>query len=749
VPAGFAAKIVSDNLKTSDKPYRSEMTLSSEVKTAARKHGSILICLFLVIVAVIVYGQMLGHDFVYFDDNRYVVNNAQVKAGLTADNIKWAFSTLHLEFWHPLTWLSLMLDTQLFGVNPGGYLFTNLLLHILNSLLLFIFFKRATGSVWQSGMVAALFVLHPMHVESVAWIAQRKDVLSSFFWMLTMLGYLYYVGRPGLKSYLAVLLPLICGLMSKSMLITLPFVLVLMDYWPLGRLQYEGSAKTFLFALLSHLREKVPLIAVSVAASVLTYLAQQSGGGIKSAAAVSLADRISNALISYVAYLAKMLWPFQLACFYPLPDSFSLWRVGGALLLLVLITGGAVRSARRYPFVIAGWLWYLGTLIPVIGLVKIGAFSMADRYSYVPLIGVFIIFIWGVPALLVNITYRKALMTGLAMLALALCLLTARNQARIWQDGLSLFTHAQKVTSDNWFAHIALGRDMLRRKKFDTATEQFYETLRLKPNYIPTYIVLGFTYARQNKLAEAIAYISEAERMNPNLVEVQQSLGILYEQTGDLDNANRHFKKALEIEPENATVHKYLGNLLAAEGDLDAAIDHFAESLRIQPGDARVHYNLGLTLAKQDKNETAVAHYLAALKLDPANAEAHYNLANTMVKQNKLDDAAEHYQKALDLKPDYIQALLNLAFVYASNKEYDRSISLLVQSTKLQPDNPILYYNVAGLYAIQNKKAQSIQWLETAFQKGYKNCHFAGNDKDLKSIRTTADFRELMDRYCP
>ena len=451
-------------------------------KTFVQKYSTILVCLFLIVTTIIVYGRMLGHDFVYFDDNRYVAENARVKAGLSAANIKWAFSTLHLEFWHPLTWLSLLLDTRFFGVSPGGYLFTNLLLHILNSLLLFIFFNRATGAVWQSAMVAALFALHPMHVESVAWIAQRKDVLSSFFWMVTMIGYLYYVGRPGLKSYLAVLFPLVCGLMSKSMLITLPFVLVLLDYWPLGRFQYEGSAKPFLFALLKHLREKVPLIVAAAAAGLITYLAQQSGGGLKSTAAVSLADRLANALISYVAYLAKMLWPFQLACFYPFPDSFAGWRVGAAFLLLVLITGWAIRSTRRYPFVIVGWLWYLGTLIPVIGLVKIGAFSMADRYSYISLIGIFVIFAWAVPQLLSRLHSRKAVMAGMATLALTVCTLTAASQVRYWQDGFSLFTHAQKVTSDNWFAHIALGRDLLRREKFEAATEQFFETLRLKPN---------------------------------------------------------------------------------------------------------------------------------------------------------------------------------------------------------------------------------------------------------------------------
>jgi tetratricopeptide (TPR) repeat protein len=692
---------------------------------------------------------MLGHDFVYYDDHEYAAENSHVKGGLTVAGLKWAFSTLYAQFWHPLTWLSLMLDAQLFGVAPGGYLFTNLLLHIFNSLLLFIFFNRATQSVWQSGLVAALFALHPIHVESVAWIAQRKDVLSGFFWMLTMLAYLFFAERPGLKTYLAVLLFFIFGLMAKSMLVTLPFVLLLLDYWPLGRLQYEASVKRFLLAFFYRLWEKVPLIVVSVAASALTYIAQQSSGFIKSFTAISLADRISNALISYVAYFLKMLWPFKLACFYPFPASFALWQVGGSFLLLVLLTWFFVRSTRRHPFLIVGWLWYLGTLVPVIGLVKIGAFAMADRYSYGPMIGIYVLLAWGLPDLTARLPQRRVIMSCLAVCALIICMATTWHQVRFWQDGFSLFTHAQKVTSDNWFAHFALGRDLLRQEKFDAAAEQFLETLRLKPNYIPTYTNLGFTYGRQNKIPEAITYMSEAERMNPNLVEVHESLGILYEQQGDSDKANGHFNKVLEIEPENATAHKYLGNLMAAKGELDAAIDHYAESLRIQPGDARVHYNLGLALANQDKNEKATEQYLAALKIEPDNADAHYNLANVMVKQNKWDDAAEHYQKALALKPDLFQAQFNLAFVYASKKEYDRSIAILVQTAKLQPDNPGIYYNVAGLYAMQNKKAESIQWLDSAFQKGYKNCRFAGTDKDLDNVRSTTGYRELMDRYCP
>jgi tetratricopeptide (TPR) repeat protein len=740
--------MISDKLELSDKPYRSKMALTSKVKTSAQKHSRILICLFLAIAVVSVYGQMLGHDFVYYDDHQYAADNAHVKAGLTVEGLKWAFTTLYVEFWHPLTWLSLMLDTQLFGVAAGGYLFSNLLLHILNALLLFIFFNRSTGSVWQSGLVAALFALHPIHVESVAWIAQRKDVLSTFFWMLTLLCYGFYVERPGPKRYLGVILALILGLMAKPMLITLPLVLLLLDYWPLGRFRTATSLNSFLNSALIFLREKIPLLAVSGAAGVITYLAQQSGGGIKSVASVSLAERISNALISYVGYIVNMLWPFKLACYYPFPDSFSLWRVGGSFLLLLLITWFAVRSARRHPFFIVGWLWYLGTLVPVIGLVKIGAFAMADRYGYGPLIGIYVLVAWGLPELTARLPHRRAIINSLAALALIICMVTTWHQVRFWQNKFTLFTRALNVTSNNWFAHNALGLDFLKREKFDEALNQFSKAMQIVPNYITTYINIGIMYARQNNLSEAIRYMSTAERMNPDLAEVQQSLGVLYEQHGNPGKALAHFRRALVLDPENAIAHKHMGNLMVAGGKIDEAIDHYARSLTLQPGDAGVHYNLGLAFEKQGNDQKAGEQYLAALKITPDEANTHYNLANVMTRQKKFDAAIEHYQKALAIQPDYIPALSNLAYVHASKKEYDRSIAILFQMADLQPDNPGIYYNLAGLFALQNKTTESIQWLAAAFKKGYQNCQGARTDEDLRSIRTSPGYRDLMKRYC-
>jgi tetratricopeptide (TPR) repeat protein len=722
--------------------------LSPLFSHTAKKHSTLIVCLFLVAAAAIVYGQMLKHDFVYYDDNIYVTDNDPVMAGMTAASMKWAFTTFEAEFWHPLTWLSLMLDTQLFGVNPSGYLFTNLLLHIFSTLLLFFILSRTTRSVWQSGMVAALFALHPLHVESVAWIAERKDVLSTFFWMLTMLFYVYYVERPRLISYLAVLLFLALGLMAKTMLVTLPFVLILFDYWPLGRIQYSSSLKSFSLSALVLIREKIPLIVLACIAGIGTVVAQQSGGSIRSLEAIPIFSRVSNALVSYIGYLIKMLWPFKLACFYPFPDAIPWWQVAGSIFFLILISWWAIRCARQNPYFIVGWLWYLGTLVPVIGFLKIGSFAMADRYTYVSLIGISIILIWGVPELLARIQYRKLLIPALAGGVLAVCLLATWIQVQTWQNGFTLFTHALKVTSDNYWAHNALGVAYKNQKRFDAAIEHFFAALRLKPNYLPIYINLGSAYFLQNQTAEAIRYFSEAARRSPNLEEARESLGILFDKTGEPDKALAQFEATLRINPENAIAHRFMGNALSSRGRWVEAGHHLSEALRIQPDNANVHYNLGLVFENQGKLTDAIEQYSAALKINPNYADAHFNLANVLAGQRKFDAALSHYQKTLAIQPDRIQALNNLAFVYAGKNEYEKAISTLLQLAELQPDNANIYYNVAGMKAKQGKAAESINWLEISLNRGYRNCDLIKSDQDLNEVRKAARFSELIDRYC-
>ncbi|MBL7207805.1 MAG: glycosyltransferase family 39 protein, partial [Desulfobacterales bacterium] len=407
-----------------------------------RREG--VVCLFLALTVLAVYWQVGNHEFVNYDDKDYITENQHVQAGLTLKSIAWAFTSTHAGNWHPLTWLSHMLDCQIYGLNPCGHHFTSVFFHILNSILLFLVFKRMTGAFWKSAFVAALFALHPLHVESVAWAAERKDVLSAFFWMLTMGSYIRYVERPGTNRYLLVLLFFALGLMAKPMLITLPFVLLLLDYWPLGRFHVRkpeaaqpseekpqkdtkskkrksrkrlaknavqakkttGSDYQWSLAL-SLLWEKIPLFVLAAASSVVTFFVQQSGGAVRSLDALPLFVRISNALVSYISYIVKMILPHNMAILYPHPKDFSIWQVAGACLLLACISFIAIRSMKRYPYFAVGWLWYLGTLVPVIGLVQVGLQSMADRYTYIPLTGIFIIIAWGISDLAAKWCYKK------------------------------------------------------------------------------------------------------------------------------------------------------------------------------------------------------------------------------------------------------------------------------------------------------------------------------------------------------
>ena len=533
------------------------------------------------------------------------------------------------------------------------------------------------------------------------------------------------------------------------MLVTLPFALLLLDYWPLGRFQFSVSFRSFFQSALSLIREKIPLFVVVGAAVVVAIFAQQGEGRIKSLAVVSLQSRVANALVSYGVYIGKMLWPFKLACFYPYPEAFSWWQVGGSVFLLVSISWFAVRLARSYPFVIVGWLWYLGTLVPVIGLVKIGAYAMADRYSYVPLIGIFVILAWGVAALLSKKSRRKAVYTGFSVFTIVFCLATTWFQIRVWQNQYTLFAHAVEVTSDNYLAHIGLGLALKKQGKLDEATNQFFEALRIKPDYIPTYLNLGSIYYIQNKTDEAITYFSKAVQKNPNLVKAHNSLGMLYDQKGQLDKAIEHFRATLAIQPENVSAHKFLAKALAAQGSLDEAVYHYSELLQLQPADADVHYNLGLALENQGKLAEAEEQYSAALKINPEYANAHYNLANLMAKQGRFNPAIEHYQKTLSIDSNHIQALNNLAFVYASRKDYQKALSSLLQLAALQPENPAVSYNIASLYAKQHQVAESIEWLEAALKGGYQNCDLIETDPDLRNIRAAPGYEGLLNRYCP
>ena len=468
------------------------------------------------------FGRIRGHQFILYDDPEYVVENLHVRAGLGLEGVRWAFTTGHSANWHPLTWLSHMLDCQLFGLNPGLHHLTSLLLHAANSVLLFWVLKRMTGARWPSAFAAALFALHPLHVESVAWVAERKDVLSTLFWLLALWAYARYAERPGGGRYGLSLALFLLGLMAKPMLVTLPFVLLLLDYWPLGRIL--GPARSTFVSLLV---EKVPFLVLSAASSVVTFLVQRKWGAVASVAEIPWVDRLANAVVAYAAYLRKTIWPSDLAFFYPLPHERPLGQVALAALVMIGLSALVLRGSRRHPYLATGWGWYVVTLVPVIGLVQVGDQAMADRYTYVPSIGLFVIAAWGGAEVLGRRRlHSRALASLAAGLSLA-CGLATWFQAGTWKNSLTLFEHALRVTENNYLAHAGLGLALAESGRLDEAIAHYGEALRVNPFYSPAEASLGLALAQKGRVAEAIVHYRAALRLRPNRTEALNNLAWL------------------------------------------------------------------------------------------------------------------------------------------------------------------------------------------------------------------------------
>jgi tetratricopeptide (TPR) repeat protein len=523
-----------------------------------------VVALLLIVTTTAVYWPLGRHDFVGIDDDWYVMGNPQVRAGLTTEGVIWAFTTLHAGNWHPLTWLSHMLDCQLFGLTPGMHHLTSLLFHLANSLLLFILFRRMTQELWPSAFVAVLFALHPLHVESVAWATERKDVLSTFFGLLTMLAYTHYCEQRTTKRYVLTFVAFVSMLMSKPMLVTLPFVLLLVDYWPLRRLDLgqsnsRGAKSNFEKASVSLLlREKIVFFALSAILSLVTLAAQQKWALVAPLDAVPLNMRIANALVSYVSYIGKMIWPGHLAVRYPLPETIPVWKSVGAGFFLVILSAVFVWTRRRFPYFIVGWLWFLGTLVPVIGIVHMGGLAMADHYTYVPLIGLFIIIAWGMQDLVGPWRYRRILLstlTGTLVIALMVC---ASFQVRYWKNTISLERRAVQVT-DDYKAHYNLGLALMTEGNLEEAIAHYSRALEIKPDYTFALNNLGLALMRQGKLDDAIDSYAEALKIDPNYPEAHYNLGLAFMRQGKLDGAISQYRKALQIRPDYLRARRALG----------------------------------------------------------------------------------------------------------------------------------------------------------------------------------------------
>jgi tetratricopeptide (TPR) repeat protein len=513
--------------------------------------GANWLFLLLAVATLLAFYPALGCGFVNYDDGGYVYDNSQVKSGLTARTIAWAWSTVTFANWHPLTWLSLMLDTELFGVRPWAYHSTNLLLHLANVMLLFLLLRRLTGAIWRSFSVAALFAVHPLHVESVVWVSERKDVLSTFFGLLALLAYERYARRPGLYRYLLIVLAMALSLMAKPMLVTLPFVLLLLDYWPLRRWQPDqagaapaGSSRSR--RLLALLVEKIPLLLLGAASSGVTVWAQSRRGAVQSLEQHPLSFRIANSIVSYAQYLWQTIWPMDLAVFYPFPQGgLPFWQVVMAGMLLLAVTGVALAWCRRYPYLLVGWLFFLGTLVPVIGLVQVGQQARADRYTYVPLIGIFLMFSWGA-AVVGSSAGRRQLLSCLAGLVLVLLVARSNAEARVWHDSLTLWNHALKV-SESYVAHCNRGCFLLRQGQVKAAERDFRAALRLCPTDAESLTGLGVIFGMRGQIRESEHLLRTALAHCPDHAEAHANLGQCLLQKGEQEEAVRQLQEALRL----------------------------------------------------------------------------------------------------------------------------------------------------------------------------------------------------------
>jgi protein O-mannosyl-transferase len=621
---------------------------------------NLLVCLLLTAATLAIFSRVLSYDFVNYDDPSYVTGNLHVTGGLTLDNLIWAFGSFSSANWHPLTWLSHMADCQMFGLHPAGHHLVNVLLHAVNALLLFLLFSRATGAFWKSAFVAALFALHPLHVESVAWVAERKDVLSALFWMLTLMFYLRYTERPGSARYLLTLLCFALGLMAKPMLVTLPFVLLLLDYWPLARFSRHGAepATTCSDGLSGPKRqparvvlEKAPFLVLSAASCVVTFFAQQKGGAVGSIEVIPLSFRFGNALIAYVRYLGKMIWPSRLAVIYPLPATITVPEIVGAALLLTAITVLVVMAARKHPYLLVGWLWYIGTLVPVIGLVQVGKQAMADRYSYIPLIGLFIMIAWGIPSLLEQWRYRRIVLAACAGVLLPGLMVCTWRQLGFWKNSITLFTRAVEAVPDNGTALVYLGRSLAEKGRSREALPYVAEALRLFPNDADWLTTMGALLAMEGRTGEAISYFTKALRGNPGFAEAHHSLGNALMQQGRIREAIDQYTETLRLQPNRTDVMVDLAQALLRTGRVDEAMNYITQVVREGPDSLDKAYNLAIALADSGRMDEAIAH-LSELAGRYGMPEAHHALGIALVKKARVDEAIVHFEIARRLKPE-------------------------------------------------------------------------------------------------
>lgn len=686
-------------------------------------------------VTLALYAPTIRHEFINFDDDEYITANPHLQHGLTWGAIKWAFSTFYASNWHPLTWISHLLDWQLYGANAAGHHFTNVLLHAANTVLLFLLLRGLTASVWRSATVAGLFAWHPLHVESVAWAAERKDVLSTLFFLLTILAYVRYAHEDAKgatprarRSYIGSLILYALGLMAKPMLVTVPFVLLLLDFWPLQRFK---KIKT------SVVLEKIPFFILSAAACVVTLFAQRKAIGF---ADVPVLERVLNAIVAYARYVGKTIWPDPLAVIYPYydPKNFALWQIAAAVILILSAMFLAWATRQRAPYVTVGWLWFVGTLVPVIGIVQVGPQSMADRYTYISLIGVFIAFVWGVSQL--SLVKRSRATTGAAtIMLLAVLMVKTHFQLDYWQNSERLFRHTVEVTSDNDIAYNNLGCAVLARGDTAQALQYFSKALAIRKD-ATSYLNMGCVFTQQGSPDKAVPYLQQAVKLRPDHAMSFVHLGTALAAQGSNAQAVAEFRHAIKLDDQCAeaydalglaltqqssdvtpasvfqAVNKEQGSVWNGKNNWQEAAQCFSRAIELRPNYLQARLNLGNVLADAGKTKEAIQIYLALLQLNPTNINAHYNLATTYAAEQRTGDAIKEFRQTLKLDPRHAMAHNNLGSLLLDSDKPTEALEHFEAAAAIEPNAPGIHFN-CGTALLRTGKTNEAR---AAFERALK-----------------------------
>lgn len=671
-----------------------------------RKHPAWLapaICVALAGAVWFVFGQTLRHGFVNYDDSAYVYENPIVAKGINHNSVPWAFSHIVGGNWHPLTVLSHMLDCQWNGLQPGGHHLTNVLLHAAATVFLFLLLRNLTGALWPSALAAAVFGVHPLRVESVAWISERKDVLSGLFFMLTLMAYAAYARRKRLGAvfYAAALCFYAMGLLSKPMLVTLPCVLLLLDYWPLKRVTREPGIWRRLVL------EKLPFFAMSIIISVVTFWAQKNAKGVRSTIDVPALDRLANAAIACATYVKEMFVPVQLAVFYPLRRPVPLGSAVACGLALATFTALAFRWKARRPYLWVGWLWYLGMLAPVIGLIQVGSQSRADRYTYLPQIGLYILVAWFLADFVRSRTWARPAVALAGVAAVAGLAFAARAQASYWKDSFTLWTHALQCAPDNPVARSSMGNFFADEGKIGDAMAQYKRALELRPDHVEALNNLGAQYYKLGATATAIDYYQRALRVDPDYAEARNNLAVSLTRQGDPEGAIEQLRRALQTNPDFSDAEVNFGNALAAESKFAQAEPHFRRAVDLSPASSDGWNGLGNVLSQEKKWDESRLAYERVFQLRPGYADAHYNYAIALSDEGKLADAAEQYRQAVKINPDYARAEANWGALLARQNQWPEARRHLERAVMIDADDAEARANLAVVLGREGKIAEA------------------------------------------